>query len=166
MTPSPSNPIVFLWDYMIHADQQMLTAAATLTDQAYHQEQGISLGSVEKLLDHVIAAQEAWIDRLEGRDLPFPAFVGGPPAQLTPRWNQIHARLQNFASRQTPDSLQNTVTGRTRLGVQFQLPVWQCMLHLADHSTYHRGQLNSMIKRAGGTPSEVMLTRYALQSAG
>ena len=29
------------------------------------------------------------------------------------------------------------------------------MTHLVDHSTYHRGQLNSMIKLAGGKPADV-----------
>jgi uncharacterized damage-inducible protein DinB len=36
------------------------------------------------------------------------------------------------------------------------------MLHVADHATYHRGQLNSMIKLAGGTPSPVMLYPFAI----
>ena len=29
------------------------------------------------------------------------------------------------------------------------------MYHVGDHSTYHRGQLNSMIKLAGGKPAEL-----------
>jgi len=27
---------------------------------------------------------------------------------------------------------------------------------VVDHATYHRGQLNSMIRRAGGTPANTM----------
>jgi uncharacterized damage-inducible protein DinB len=37
------------------------------------------------------------------------------------------------------------------------------MLHVADHATYHRGQLNTMIKKAGGKPSPVMVYTYGME---
>ena len=46
---------------------------------------------------------------------------------------------------------------------QYMVPIGLCMLHVSDHATYHRGQINSMIKRAGGTPSGVMVDTYGVQ---
>jgi uncharacterized damage-inducible protein DinB len=155
--------IQFLWDYMIHADEQILAALRTVPDQGFRLEQNISLGSLEKLVDHVIAGQEAWLSRFQQLDLPYPPFVSAPLDQVTERWAQTHGRLRSFAAAQTTESLQKIIRARTRLGAAFELPIWAGMLHLADHSTYHRGQLNSMIKLAGGTPSGVMLTRFAMQ---
>ncbi|HUB26491.1 MAG TPA: DinB family protein [Tepidisphaeraceae bacterium] len=50
----------------------------------------------------------------------------------------------------------------TRAGKKLELPIGPPMLHICDHATYHRGQLNSMIKLAGGTPSPVMVSMYCL----
>lgn len=62
----------------------------------------------------------------------------------------------DFLERQTADSLAadvafNDLSGRPAAG-----PLGEQMLHVVDHATYHRGQLNSMIKLAGGTPATIM----------
>src|SRR4051812_31717571 len=50
-----------LWQYMVHADQQELTAAATVQDEPYFRDQGISFGSIHKLLVHAYDAQRVWL---------------------------------------------------------------------------------------------------------
>jgi uncharacterized damage-inducible protein DinB len=49
----------------------------------------------------------------------------------------------------------------TRAGQPQTIAMWAAMLHVSDHATYHRGQINSMIKLVGGTPSRVMLYPFA-----
>jgi len=41
-------------------------------------------------------------------------------------------------------------------GQPASMAVDQQILHVVDHATYHRGQLNTMIRRAGGTPANTM----------
>ena len=41
------------------------------------------------------------------------------------------------------------------------------MLHVVDHATYHRGQINSMLKQAGARPAAPYFQRYlASRAAG
>jgi uncharacterized damage-inducible protein DinB len=153
--------IQFLWQYMVHADGQVVAACTTLDDEGYHREQGISAGSVHKLLVHCLSAHVTWLQRLNQVDNP-PAVDPATVArdEVAGRWAAAHQSLLALAAAQTPQSLASILRSTDRRGVQFELPLGLCMLHVSDHATYHRGQLNSMIKLAGGTPSKVMLVGY------
>jgi uncharacterized damage-inducible protein DinB len=151
----------FLWRYMAHADRQVAQAAATVSDDAYRRDQHISFGSIEKLLAHCAAAQSVWLRRLQGSDVPYADVPPPPRNEVAARWADVHRLLLSFADAQTGESLAKPVSFHNRAGQPFTLPTGVVMLHVADHATYHRGQLNSMIKLAGGTPSPVMLYPFA-----
>lgn len=155
--------IQFLWQYMVHADAQVLEAADTVSEDGYVREQGISLGSLHKLLVHCMSAQHTWLQRLNGIGSPAPIDPASvSPSELAGRWGALHQDLLAFAAAQTPRSLVQEIHSTNRAGVHFQLPLWLCMLHVSDHATYHRGQINSMIKLAGGKASPVMLYTYGV----
>ena len=77
-------------------------------------------------------------------------------------WSKVHDSLLAFADAQTTETLQQTIRATSRIGKKFEIPKWAVMLHVADHATYHRGQLNSMIKLAGGKPSMAMAVPWAV----
>jgi uncharacterized damage-inducible protein DinB len=158
------STIQFLWQYMVHADGQMLAAAATVSDEGYRREQNISFGTVEKQINHCILAQECWLKRLHGQDVLFVDLAPLPREQIGAKWGEVHQGLLAFAEAQTEQTLSKVIRFTSRLVKRYELPVWAGMLHAADHASYHRGQLNSMIKLAGGKPSGVMLTTYIVQA--
>jgi uncharacterized damage-inducible protein DinB len=157
------HSIRFLWQYMVFADAQIQQAADTLSDEGYRREQNMSFGSVEKLIHHAIMAQTTWLQRLNGLDVAYADVPPFPRDVVAGHWAQLHQQLLAFVDAQTPASLQTIVRSRTRSGQRFEMPTWALMHHVADHATYHRGQLNSMIKLAGGKPSSVMLYTYCAQ---
>jgi uncharacterized damage-inducible protein DinB len=152
----------FLWEYMVHADQQIAAAAMTVPAENFAQEQNISMGSLPKLLNHARIAQKVWLRRLNGEDFMYADEPIPAREQFAEIWSPVHQELLAFADAQTPESLQKMVRSRNRAGKRFEVPAYAVMFHVADHATYHRGQLNSMIKRAGGTPSPVMVYTYAI----
>jgi uncharacterized damage-inducible protein DinB len=155
--------IQFLWQYMVYADAQVLSAADTLPDEAYFRDQGISFGSVHKLIVHCLSAHHTWLQRLNGVNNPQhinPAEV--LRSQIDGRWAAAHQSLLAFADAQTPASLAQEIESTNRKGERYRMPIGLCMLHVSDHATYHRGQINSMIKLAGGTPSPVMIYTYGI----
>jgi uncharacterized damage-inducible protein DinB len=48
-------------------------------------------------------------------------------------------------------------------GEQLTLPLGAMMTHVADHGTYHRGQLNTMFKHAGVEPVYTPYFRFAAE---
>jgi uncharacterized damage-inducible protein DinB len=151
----------FLWQYMVYADQQILTATNTVGDEAYGKPLPMSMGSLHKQVVHAILAQETWLQRLNGQDAPYPTGVEFPRVEVAERWNAVHERLTAFANEQTDESLKKEIRATTRIG-KIMTPVWVVMAHVADHATYHRGHINTMVKQLGGTPSPVMLYTYAV----
>lgn len=152
-----------LWRYMVHADQQMVDAIATVSPEGYRREQNISMGSISKLVNHCISAHRTWIRRLRGEDITYIDYPPLDQPELAQGWGEVHADLLAFADEQTPESLAQMIRSHNRMGKYFELPTWSVMLHVSDHATYHRGQLNSMIKLAGGKPSSVMMYTYTVE---
>lgn len=158
-----ASTIQLLWKYMAFADDRMAEAATTVDDPGFVWDQGISFGSISRQLSHAMGAQKTWLARLEGdpvlyADEPLPARP-----EIGKRWSDIHADLLRFAIDLTPQILKRPVRSQNRAGVKYEMPTWAVMLHVADHATYHRGQLNTMIKKAGGKPSGVMVYTYGME---
>ena len=42
------------------------------------------------------------------------------------------------------------IRGKPEQGLE--MPLWQAIMHLSNHDSYHRGQLTTLIRQVGGTP--------------
>ena len=59
------------------------------------------------------------------------------------------AGLHRFAH---AEDLQRVITFKRITGEPFSQPLWQCLQHVANHSTYHRGQIATMLRQLGAKP--------------
>jgi uncharacterized damage-inducible protein DinB len=145
----------------------MIVAARSVPDPGYYREQGMSLGSIHKLLVHAMAAQWLWLCRWRGESPDHIENSEDYPTRqvLEQRWPLVHGAMMDFFGQQSTRSLERNVEYRNSKGEVFSLPLHELMLHVVDHATYHRGQLNSMIKRAGGTPGAVSYQIYVVHKA-
>jgi len=152
MTPIKDH-LQEMYAYVRWADFAMLDAAGTVSDEGFRREQNFSAGSVHKLLLHMLGAQFLWLGRWLGdssRAFPTPEELPTLDSIRT-RWTTLHEELMTFLDAQSEASLAKVVH-YTRNGVAHANRLMDVMQHVADHDTYHRGQLNSLIKLAGGTP--------------
>jgi len=146
-----------LFDFLRWGDIQMLQAAATVPEVEYLRERGISIGSIHKVLLHSMAVEWLWLQRWEGKS---PARIENETnhpslAALEERWPVIHLALTQFLDQQDLDSLAANVQYQNMRGEAMSNTLSDLMIHLVDHGTYHRGQINSMIKMGGGKPAAV-----------
>ena len=161
MTGMTTDEACNLISFMIWGDRLILDAAVALPQEKYFQEQGISAGSVHKLLAHCMGAQWIWLERWLGRspaarpDEQYPTLDS-----IRQRWPRLHDELIGFVSGQTPQSLVREIAYTDLRGQGASMPLDQQIFHVVDHATYHRGQLNSMVRRAGGTPANTMYWNF------
>jgi uncharacterized damage-inducible protein DinB len=153
-----------MFDYIYWGDNEIMAASRTVPDEGYYKEQQISAGSVHKLLVHCMAAQWIWLSRWRGEH---PARLENHedyPTRdaLMERWPLVHSAITDFLGMQSPKALAREIQYRNTRGEMFSLPLCDLMQHVLDHATYHRGQLNSMIKRAGGQPVNISYQAYSL----
>jgi uncharacterized damage-inducible protein DinB len=151
-----------LFGYLHSSDLMLLEEVSKLPDEEYYKERGISLGSIHKLMAHSMAAERVWLSRWKGatptrieNESDFPT-----KADLARAWPQVHAEMLEFLGQQTPQALAGDLIARSMGGEPYAIALGHTMLHVVDHGTYHRGQLNSMIKQAGGKPVPAFYALY------
>jgi len=154
-----------MFEYVRWGDGLMMKAARTTPEEGYYREQGISLGSIHKLMVHAMTVQWLWLSRWRGESPTRIESHDDYPTRdaVEQRWPLVHSALLDFLAGQSPRTLARAVEYRNTKGEVFSIPLGELMLHVIDHSTYHRGQINSMIKRAGGTPAAISYHLFSLQ---
>lgn len=154
-------------EYLRWGDQAQLRAARTVADDAYYKDQQIGQGSLHRQLVHCMGVQWLWLCRFRGES-PTRCEDQTDHAtrmDLEQRWPLVHAALIDFVGRQNQHALGNAVTYHDTRGEVHTLPLRDMILHLVDHGSYHRGQINTMIKRAGGTPVAVNYRLWVIERA-
>lgn len=146
-----------LTDFMIHGDNAMLAAVADMPVEDYMKPFPISHGSLHNLLVHAMGAQQIWLTRLQSGGANNPTrlldHTDFPTREsLQTRWPLVHAAFRSFVQSQSADTLAAPITCKNSLGIPTTLPLGQFLLHVTDHGTYHRGQMNTMLKLAGVKP--------------
>ena len=157
-----------LLDYMRWGDRLMMSAARSVPDEEYYKDQGISFGSIHKLMVHCMAVQWLWLSRWRGEvAMRLESHEQYPTrASVEQRWPLVHSAMLDFLGLQSTNSLSRVIEYKNMKGEHLSLPLSDLMLHVIDHATYHRGQVASMIKRAGGQPAAISYHRFALEREG
>jgi uncharacterized damage-inducible protein DinB len=52
----------------------------------------------------------------------------------------------------TEEQLDSDLTYANQSGVEFRTPIRDILTHVALHGQYHRGQINRILREAGGEP--------------
>ncbi|MBC7783239.1 MAG: DinB family protein [Burkholderiales bacterium] len=155
------------WDFIRWADNRMLAAAGTIADPAeYFRDRGISHGSVHKLLHHMMSGQAGWLNAWRGSpdpSLPDTSANACPDlAAIVRAWPGVHRAVGAFIGGLSPDQLSRDVRF-LRQGREIVLPLDAAIRHLIDHTAYHRGQLNTLVKLAGGRSVWLSYWVYAMR---
>ena len=151
MTPELTRQ---LFDYNAWANHRSLDAAAQLSDEQFAKPLGSSFSSVRDTLMHICAAEEIWLERFHGNS---PAGLSDPKdvqtvAALRAHWKPQAERLLAYVSGLTQADLDRTFEYKTlKFGI-YKNPLWQSLQHLANHGTYHRGQITTMLCQLGASP--------------
>lgn len=140
-----------LYDYNRWANNRFLDATAPLTDEEFTRDLRSSFASIQLTLDHILAAEWIWLQRWEGvspSDLPADWSLTTYPVLLA-RWHDVEAQQRRFLDGLTDNALRAVVRYRNMAGIAYANPLWQLLRHVVNHSTYHRGQVATMLRQLG-----------------
>lgn len=150
------------WEYNFWASGRLLDAAAALSEADFLRDLGDGVGSVRNKLAHIYGADAVWLARIEGAALPqMPPVDEFPNAsELRLKQSTVHEAFGEIIRTATPASLARKVAYRNLKGQDFETPLDEILLHVANHATYHRGQAASLIRRLTGTPPVTDLIEF------
>ncbi len=146
MTP---EIIRILFEYNAWANRRILDACVLLPDHQFTRDMGSSFRSVRDTLAHIMGGEWIWLERWQGRmPTTLPKAADYPDlSSIRRRWSELDKELQKFVAGLTEQDLARVQEIRTTEGKLFQHPLWQMLQHLANHSTYHRGQVTTLLRQ-------------------
>jgi len=153
------NCIRELYDYNRWADRRILAIASRLTNEDFIRPMGNSFSSVRDTLAHILGAQWIWLERWQGRSpKALPDAATFPKVQsLESRWETIEHDQTKFIEALTPQRLVEELAYLNQTGQLYSYPLWQQMVHVVNHSSYHRGQVTTLLRQLG---AEAMSTDF------
>ena len=143
-----------LYDFNSWANHRILDACAPLPDEQFTRDLGNSFPSVHHTLFHICGAEWIWLERWHGRSpSAIPSAADYPHLEaVRRRWADIERDLEDYVASLTTEDLQRILNFKTLAGVPHSQPLWQCLQHVANHGTYHRGQITTMLRQLDAKP--------------
>ena len=159
-----NDDFVSLYAYNRWADRLMLDACRKLTPQQYAQEPVPGWSSVRSSIWHIAVVADGWLRAVaeESADTVPTEKDLATPDDAERLLDKAYQRFQRLAPSLTPERLSTpqTFRRRTRTAV---LPPWAVLRHIVNHSTYHRGQVSSKLKRLGIEPPAMDFVYWMLE---
>jgi uncharacterized damage-inducible protein DinB len=163
MTP---EEVRSLYDYNAWANRRILDACAALSEEQFSRAIISSFPSVRDTLQHIFGGEYLWLERWHGRShSAIPPAEAANLATLRSGWEKIDADLLQFARGLGAEDLDRVHTYRNTAGKEFSTPMKVMLQHLANHSTYHRGQIIMMLRQLGAKPIDTDLIVYYRERA-
>lgn len=155
------DDIQLLFEYDRWANNRVLQAASNLRIEDFTRDLGGSFRSVRDTLLHIIGGEWIWLaywkqppadpaalaNLVAQRNTLFTPEAFPDVASVRQKWAEVEKDQADFASRVTNELLESLLPFRTT-----QVRLAHLMQHLANHSTYHRGQLALMLRQLSAEP--------------
>ena len=168
MTP---EHVRLLYDYNSWANRRTLDACASLSDEQRTRDLGVSFRSVQGTLLHIGGGEWFWLERWQGRspsveDIRAKTQPLADLANLRAAWEILDRELRGFVAGFDAEKLASVFHYTTTEGQPNSQAWWQMFQHLANHGSYHRGQITTMLRQLGATPVATDLIAFYRERNG
>jgi uncharacterized damage-inducible protein DinB len=155
------DDIQLLYEFDRWANSRVLQAASTLSAEAFTHDLGGSFRSVRDTLVHIVCSERTWLTCWK-EPAPSSKFItemwarhevvfdpkGFPDfAAVQSTWAEVEREQIEFVNRATDESLRRMIPVR-----ETRISLGHLMQHLANHSSYHRGQVALMMRQLAAEP--------------
>ena len=160
------SDIQTLYDFNFWAKKRILEVVETVPHEQLMKDLGSSHGGIHGTLVHIMGAEEIWLKRWKGEPTAglrkpeeFPTLES-----LTNHWAMVEMNTMGYCHMlKTDEELLHPFTYSDLKGNQHSQPLYQAMQHVVNHSSYHRGQIVTMLRQSGVKPVSTDLIAYYRQ---
>ena len=137
--------------YHLWANGLLLDAVDQLPAEQQNRELASSFNSFYKTILHIWDAESVWWQRMKLQErISIPSeFFAGTTKELIANLLQQNAQWQDWIGNAQEHMLQHEFIYQNSKKESFKQPVYQMLLHLFNHGTYHRGQMVNMLRQVG-----------------
>ena len=151
-----------LYAYNGWANERVRNSIRDLDPEVFERDLGASFGSLQGTVAHLVSAQWNWLRRWKSQSAsqPLPSEAFASPKEANHRWIEVDRALADFVDGLDAGSLRQSIALTTPQGSSYSSRLWRAMLHVVNHSSYHRGQIAAMLRQVGATPQATDLMLY------
>ena len=153
------------FEYVFWAHERMMRSLAELTPEEFLRDLHSGHPSVRDTLVHMMSSDWIWLSRWHGisptamMDLEaFPTLES-----VEQRWVSLHHELSRFLGQVRDEDLPAPIAYRSVGGEERTLPLVCTLQHLANHNTYHRGQVATLLRQMGHEPANTDISLFFLE---
>jgi len=154
--------LVELYAFNRWANAKTCESVEALTQEEYEKPIGGSFGSVRGTLIHLYGADWIWLERFHGRS-PRAMPESGDVTDLRSlraKWLAVEDARDAYVAPLTAEQLAGPLSYAGFDGKKFTRVLGDALFHVANHSTYHRGQVATLVRQLGKSPLSTDYTRW------
>ena len=141
-----------LADFNIWATDIFCSMLQQISDEQWMQKVASSFDTIQETALHTISAEKAWLQRFKKEKVEWLQFsYKGSKEEYIKLWKQTSANLKSFISAFDENELTTILHYKRLNGEEKSTPFYIMFAHVFNHSTYHRGQLVTMLRQVGFT---------------
>ncbi len=135
--------------YNSWANQKIMEVILALPEEKQLTEVPSSMKSLYKTILHMWDAESVWWQRMKMQErFTFPSEnFKGNMANLANGLLQQNKLWEEWVSNASDLSIEHVFQYQNSKREQFKQPIYQMLLHVFNHATYHRGQLINMLRQ-------------------
>jgi uncharacterized damage-inducible protein DinB len=142
-----------LADYNVWANDIVHSWFDKISDEQWNQPLVSSFETIEATALHVAGSETIWLDRLNkvGSPIWLPAVFKGSKNEIINLWKKTSADLKVFVENLDETKMESILRFTRLNGITYEMPHYQVLAHVFNHSSYHRGQLVTLLRQVGFT---------------
>ena len=154
-----------LLKYHAWATAKTLESVTPLSPEELLRDMQTSHSSVFGTLVHTYQADTVWLKRFRGQSSKLAdAEAVADLAALKATWEKIQSELIALAGSLSDSDWTRAIEYRFMSGEEARTPIYETLLHVVNHGTYHRGQVVTMLRQLGAEPISTDFIRYVRET--
>lgn len=136
--------------YNLWANKNIIEQVNQLSEEQKNKEIITSFPSIYKTMMHLMEVENVWLERIKlvDRTTP-PGWFNGSFQDLSTMLLQLSQQWFDWVRNAHEANITEIFAYKTTKGEHFKQPVYEVLLHLFNHQTFHRGQLVTMLRQLG-----------------
>lgn len=155
-----------LFAYNQWANQRVFDAVTPLSEEQFARPLSSSFSSIRDTLGHIVGAEWVWLRRWNGESpSSIPDFVTSSTVEsLRTKLSDIERERDRFLASLAEPELARQLTYTNFAGERLSYSLRDLFVHVVNHSTYHRGQIATMLRQVGAKPIGTDYTLFRRES--
>ena len=149
-------------NYNLWANKKIADLLIKIDPALLKKEIKSSFPTLTKTIEHIWGAETIWLSRLNGASLTSFPQAADDLDTFIKHFLSSSESFVSFISNKEHDFFSNPLSYTDTKGNAYTNVPWQIVMHCMNHSTFHRGQIITMLREVGITslPSTDMIAYF------